>query len=447
MRPFIYFCFFLTLFPLSIIAESKSDNSKIPAAKEILVKDVVKDLTATLSSDTISIELNWKQPTEEGDIIIARSSEIIDSYEKLGVSDSLGKYKSDKANKFTSFRDTNLRSGDHYYAIVLVSQVKKKKVILIANQNYTLIPVTVPERVEKEILIPKIEETEHRIDSVSNLKIRKDENLLRLSWTPPLEAEDTNPVYTVYRSLDPFSNEGLFDKAEKLLELGHPDTTFIDEKLTKSETYYYAVTVSLKNKEYKNVEENKSYRKIYFAYTEKKPEEIKAEKILEEKKETLFVGSQKITDIKSLKRKDGVLLSWTPPTGAVNNSTIYTIYESTLPMSGEMNSILSGKSKKLGTVIHPDSQFLHPLKNQTEDLYFGVTVTPKDGTEEKNLDENISFKKITKKKQKSESVSDIVKPKSETKFQDKENPDFDEIYKNYFKKNKFKVPLSYKPSV
>ena len=60
--------------------------------------------------------------------------------EKLGVSDSLGKHKSDKVNIFNNFKDANLRPGEYFYAIVLVSQVKKKRVKLFPGVNYTVTP-------------------------------------------------------------------------------------------------------------------------------------------------------------------------------------------------------------------------------------------------------------------------------------------------------------------
>lgn len=429
--------FFYLIFILSLRTESSTT--------EVTDKDIVKNLHATLTSDKTSIELNWKEPDEDGDIIIARSNELIDSFEKLAVSDSLGKYKSEKKSPFNSFRDTNLKSGTYFYAIVQVSQVKKKKTKLFPNQNFTTVGVIVPPRTEivekPEIII----ETKHLVSEISNLRLRQQDNTIRLTWTPPLEAEYTEPLYTVYRSLNPLNKQGMFDKAEKLAELSHPETTYLDVDLKKSETFYYAVTVSLKEKEYFDLEENQGYRKIYFVYNE---EEKLPTKIVEEKKEIKFLGPLKISDLKYEKLKTGILLNWKAPENATTNASIYTIYESEETMQGKDSALLNGKAKKIGIVVHPDTQFLHPINSLPKDLYYGVTVSEKDITEDKNLVENISFVKIgksKKKKKKPAETKEEIKPTAKEQApipietEKVIDSDFDSIYKNSFKKEKFKM--------
>ncbi len=418
------------LFILPLLAETSST--------EIPDKDIIKNLKATLSSDKTSIELNWKEPDEDGDIIIARSSDIIDSFEKLGISDSLGKYKSEKKSPFNSYKDINLKAGTYYYSIVQVAQIKKKRSKLYANQNFTTIGVVVPARtnlVEKaEVII----ETKHLVSEISNLRLRQQDNSIRLTWTPPLEAEYTEPLYTVYRSLNPLNKQGMFDKAEKLVELSHPETTYLDLDLKKSETFYYGVTVSLKSKEYFDLEENQGYKKIYFVYNEEEKFPIK---VVEEKK---TVGPLKISDLKYERRKDGILLNWKAPENATMNASIYTVYEAEEKMNGKESSLLNGKAKKIGILVHPDTQFLHPINTIPKDLYYGVTVYEKDILEEKNLTENISFVKIDKSKKKKKNLS-LAKSPTEAPIPIEPekviDSNFDFIYKNFFKKEKYKLSI------
>lgn len=418
--------YFFILIP--IFSESKQTIT------EIIDKDIITNLTAVLSADKTSIELNWKESSIDGDIIIARYNEPIDSFDKLGISDSLGKYNSTQKSPFNSFKDINLKPGTYYYSVVFVSQVKKKTVKLFLDQNFTKIGVTVPPR---ENIIEKAEviiETKHLVSEISNLRLRQQDNSVRLTWTPPLEAEYTEPLYILYRSVDPLNKEGMFDKAEKLAEILHPETTYLDTNLKKSETFYYAVTVQLKGKEYFDLEENQGYKKIYFIFNEE--EKISA-KVLDEKRDLKQIPPLKISNLKYEKRKDGILLNWTAPKDASSNASIYTIYESEEKMP---ESVLNQKATKIGVVVHPDLVFLHPINSISKDLYYGITVQEKDIPEEKNLIENDSFVKVTKSKKKKEKKSESKEIK-ETKVKDEDKVDlnFDSIYKNYYSKNKFKL--------
>jgi hypothetical protein len=420
MKLFIYPISFL-FFVFSTIMQAETED-----------KDIARDLKATLSSDSISVELNWKEPQEEGDIIIARSNQIIDSFEKLGIADSLGKYPSNKKNRLNSFKDINLKPGTYFYAIVLVSQIKKKRVKLFPNQNFTTQPVEVPIRKEEPAVVPIIEPSKLEVDSISNLKIRNGENSVILSWTPPLEAEYTDPVYTIYRSIDSLHNPGLLDKAEKIGEVFHPETSFIDDKVTSSSSYYYGVTVSIKNRENAKLEENKSFKRFFYVVETKEKVETDSTALSRNNEPKLPL---KVSDIKAKKRKDGVLLSWTTPKSAEDNKTIYSIYESDTSFNGENNAFQSKKAKKIGTVIHPDSVFLHPILKIRKDFYYGITTQNKE--EEENLALVTSLHIKPKKKKGSKDDFEVVKANKIESNEDK-NLDFETIYKTYFLKNKFK---------
>ena len=450
-----FFALTVSIFP----QEAKiTETEKEVTEKKKVDKDVVSDLTATLSADSISIELKWTPPSDEGDVIIARSNQVIDTMEKLGVSDSLGKYKSDKVNFFNHFNDTNLRPGEYYYAIVLVSQIKKKRVKLFPGVNYTITPAVVPVQIDTPKVVPQIAEVKHEADSISNLKIRTVENSVRLSWTPPIGAEDSIK-YTIYRSPDPMSNVGLMEKATKIGEVIHPETTFLDTGLDSSQTVYYGVTVTIQDKEATPLIEDKSFRKFYFVKTEKKEEPAKDEKItvVEEKKDPVVVVTKplQVTNLTGDVRKDGILLAWTAPEGAVANSSKYSIYESNARIADETNGTLIEKAKKIGTVVHPDVSFLHPNLNKKTPMFYAVTTKTGEGEENLILQEGKSFIKIdpSKKKKKKkkkkieetkaeETKPEVIKPEekpshSKPVVEEETNPDFDTIMSQYYKKDKF----------
>lgn len=429
--------------------EKQEDPAKESPDKKKVDKDVVTDLTATLSPDSISIELKWNPPQEEGDVVIARSSTVIDSMEKLGISDSLGKYKSDKTNVFNSYKDINLRAGEYYYAIVLVSQVKKKRVKLFPGINYTVNPVVVPARPENPIPIPTIAEVKHEIDSISNLKVRKIDNTVRLTWTPPIDADKNKIKYTVYRSLDPMSNEGLMEKAAKIGETNHPETTYLDTTIDSTQTVYYGVTVTIEDKESIQLVEDKSFKKFYFVKTDEPV------KIVEEKKESAEVPvapkKLSITKLTAKLRKDGILFSWLGAEGAVNNTTKYFLYESKSKIAADPDSKLIEAAKKIGTILHPDITFLHPKLDKKGIFYYAVTV--QNGTEEENLTlkEDQSFIKVDlskrkKKKKKTEpeelSSTEVKKtPAPIPATVEDSSPDFDTIMTQYYKKEKYTEAL------
>lgn len=444
IKLFLILC--VSLFSFSLLSQEAkiAESEKEITEKKKVDRDVVSNLTATLSSDSISVELKWTPPSDEGDVIIARSNEVIDTMEKLGVADSLGKHKSDKVNIFNNFKDVNLRPGEYFYAIVLVSQVKKKRVKLFPGVNYTVTPVVVPVKTEAPTVVPQISEVKHDTDSITNIKIRKIDNTVRISWTPPIGA-DESMKYSIYRSIDPMSNPGLMEKATKIGEVMHPETSFLDIGLDSSQTVYYGVTVTIQEKESTALTEDKSFKKFYFVKTEKKEETTKEEKIavIEENKEPILVKPLQVSSLTGKVRKDGILLAWSAPEGAINNSTKYYIYESPSKIVNDTNSSLIDTAKKIGSVIHPDVSFLHPNLKLKSPMFYAVTTKTGEGEENLILKEGQSFIKLEpgskkkKKKKKDEIKVEDKTPLPQAPIVEETNPDFDTIMTQYYKKDKF----------
>ena len=442
------------MFVVLILFLATSSFSQDTQPNKKVYKDVVSDLKVSLTTDLISIELNWTPPADEGEVIIARSNEVIDTAEKLGVSDSLGRHNSDKVNIFNYFKDQNLRPGEYFYAIVLVSQIKKKRVKLIPGVNYSIAPVIVPDKANKPIpATTEIAPEAHTTDFVDNLKIRNIDNTVRLNWTPPLNADKNSPKYIIYRSFEPMQNIGLMEKATKIGEVSHPINTFLDIQLDTSQTIYYGVSVSIEDKEKLPLHIDKSFRKFYFVKSEKTdPEEVS---VISEKKNSIAVKNKPLLQVENLSveiKNDGKLITWSAPESAVENSSTYYVYESNQPFLNKLNSKITEKTKRIGTVVHPDTFFFHATSEKLGISYYGVTV--KNGEEEENtiLKEGQSYVKIEFKPEEPLESEKIVKKKLKKKETPKEeekspaiveelNPDFDTIMKQYYKKDKFKEAL------
>lgn len=88
-----------------------------------------------LKKDENSIRIFWDAPKETGEIIVARSSSMIDTPEKCMIADSLGKYPSGIAGGVTQIFDYNLKPGTYYYAVVLAHRVKKNMIKLVPGKN------------------------------------------------------------------------------------------------------------------------------------------------------------------------------------------------------------------------------------------------------------------------------------------------------------------------
>ncbi len=229
----------------------------------------VKKLTFKILPNKKSVRLDWEAPEEEGEIIVARSYSIIDSMDKLQIADSLGKYPSNKKNGITSFTDYNLRSGKYYYAVVMAEDVRKG-VVFHADQNYTSKPTIISRPVDNNDNVDhepegevakKADKSSHFIKS---LHVTKEKQFLRIRWDPPANADDISPMYTIYRSSEELSSLPLLKKAEKLVEVNHPDTTFLDQDLNKSQTFFYGVSVTVHEKESLPLTKNKSYVRIFY---------------------------------------------------------------------------------------------------------------------------------------------------------------------------------------
>ncbi|MGJ4716182.1 hypothetical protein [Leptospira interrogans] len=340
-----------------------------------------------LKKDENSVRIFWDAPKETGEIIVARSSSMIDTPEKCMVADSLGKYPSGIAGGVTQIFDYNLKPGTYYYAVILAHRVKNGTVKLIPGRNFTTIPVVIEHALTPtENKIPEIPDDARVID----LTVKREGKYLRLNWTPYEKAIPNATVYTVYRSAEPMSSLSLMRKAEKLTELSHPESTFLDQDLNKSQTIYYGVSVRSGAKEVLPLINGQSFIRYFYIGN---PNKGGSENIINPE---YSEDEMRIKDLTAEVDDLNVKLSWKAPEKADAN-TVYTIYQALKPLSGGTATFLGGNVRKLGEVNHPDTEAQIKMKSLDAKVYFGVTVKHKD-KEGFNLVENESFIAISPNK-------------------------------------------------
>lgn len=85
-----------------------------------------------------------------------------------------------------------------------------------------------------------------------------------------------------------------------------------------------------------------------------------------------------ITNLEAVIERKSVRLNWSPPMGAANRRTIYTIYRSTEPLT---SLPLMQKSVKLAEVSHPVTSFLDQGIEKSQTIFYGVSVKDWNGDE------------------------------------------------------------------
>ncbi|MBE7412279.1 MAG: hypothetical protein HS129_09505 [Leptospiraceae bacterium] len=306
LKKSLYYFLIYALFMSIQVGQIYSDEVKPSdeSKTDSLGPTIIKNLSVRILPNLKSVRLDWEAPAEEGDVIIARSSSIIDSLEKLHVADSLGKYPSNKKDGITSFTDYNLRTGKYFYAVVLASDVRKGRVTFHPDNNYISKPIVIDRPVENNDNISseaneKNPQKNEAVDyQIRALTIIQEGQFLRLKWEPPLNADSLSPKYTIYRSTEPLSSFAEINRADQIVEVNHPDITFLDQDLHKSETLYYGVSVTVNGKETLPLIGNRSFLRVFYVkdrgkasdpvvvdtITESKKEETQKREIEEEKK-------------------------------------------------------------------------------------------------------------------------------------------------------------------
>jgi hypothetical protein len=467
------------LFSISVIWGDSQTTSKLPT-------DSVQNLKAKKLQDGYSVELTWTPPQEEGEIIIARSNEILNTPEKLYYADSLGRFPSSPKSQLKEFKDINLKPGKYYYAIVTVKRVKQKKVELWEDVNYTSIPVEigVEENTSPTVASQPTAPIEIKSDySVSGLYVKHFKDYNQIFWTPPQNYHSSKAVLNVYRSEEPMATQAQLLKSQKIIELSGFEVMYIDKDLDTSKPYYYGVSVSIDGKEYLPLVEGISFARAFVPSTPKKevvtnkedktentqivnnninldPSKLaKIEKEPDEKKvviekinsnPTLATANTDSTHIDNINYEimgEGIQLFWDQAPNAVFNATTYVIYHSYSSMKNLKKLIEQGKATKLGEVVHPEVTFLVPKLERKRIEYFAVVVKDEKGIEYLNIREDESVVKVSPSFEKNITITKETTPEKKGISQkepvkEKNKPqtlEFEKIMTDYYNKGKYSL--------
>jgi len=367
-------------------------------------KKETSSIRASMLPDNKSIYLLWEPPSEDGEIIIARSNSIIDTPEKLYVADSLGRFPIQGKNTASNYYDYNLKPGTYYYAIVTVEAVKKRTVVMLADQNYTTKPISIEETSAIATTSPLVSlnsNASNKTKTIGNLLIKAEGSHIRVSWTPPWNAIAKQTIYSLYRSNSPMNTMENMRKADKLVELSHPINTYLDLDLAKSQTLYYGVSVKEDDQaENLPLEKNVSYRRIFFILDKKGNAEVVKDNQISQpasedtsKPQTSNKEESSSFTVRGFgydRKAKGATLKWNPPNGA-DDTTQYTIYASTRSFDEGVNSFVGGTVLKVAVISHPKTSISIKEIKQVESLYFAVTAKKADIAEDFNLSDGNSF--------------------------------------------------------
>ncbi len=239
---FLFFISIITiqykyLFPDFIIdeeeeAEEEKGARKIENGKEKLPRYIVRNIAAEVIPDIKgAVKITWDvHKDSDDDYIVGRSISVPDTMEKVLKAISV---KLIPAGAKTEAIDSNLKPGAYYYCVVARSKIMDREINLYAAQNYTISPVIIEKDIyrEPELVLPQ---------QVSLIYTRIiNNNQVRITWRG---IEQRGIVYTIYRNAIPLDSPAKLAQAEKIKVITDGRESYVDSSISKSGTYYYAIT-------------------------------------------------------------------------------------------------------------------------------------------------------------------------------------------------------------
>jgi len=216
---------------ITIDQEDPNKNKHTQKQNTGIVQNILVSITGKLSNN---IQLVWTPGTKQDDYIVARSNTPIYNNSILRNSKSIAVIPPGK-NKYV---DKFLQSGTYYYAIASRKSIKNNTVQFVADQNYTVRPITISHN-----------------SSNNSYPLPPSVSLIHTEMMPSQVAKITwkgvaspNIIYVIYRSQRSFDSKEMFAYARKIAEIN--DTAMyskanhlyhIDKTIPKTGSYYYAV--------------------------------------------------------------------------------------------------------------------------------------------------------------------------------------------------------------
>ncbi len=220
------------LFPEFIIDEEEITDKPAPQETEKSDKSIVKNIKAEVMPNIKgAVKITWAlNKDSDDDYIVGRSLVVPDTMEKALKALSIKVIPSGAKPEVI---DSNLKAGAYYYCVLAKSRIMDRDIKLYAGQNYTINPAIIEAELyrEPEKIFPQ---------QVSLIYARIVNNSqIRVTWR---NIEARGILYTIYRSNTPLDSPAKIVKAEKINVITDGRESFVDAKINRSGTYYYAVT-------------------------------------------------------------------------------------------------------------------------------------------------------------------------------------------------------------
>lgn len=196
---------------------------KIPAGIAFNIKAVrIPDITDL----QCAIKINWDlNPGYTGEYVVVRSDRIIDTKEKALAARVI---QTVNATANNAIIDTDCTPGDYYYAVLSRKSVLDGNVELYRDVNFTTFPVRV---LSADAL--------YRVSGIRAEIVN--EVSVRLTWN---RIDKTGLFYTIYRSRRIIDTDTRLQEADRIRVVADAGE-FIDDTISVSGTYYYAVTAKV----------------------------------------------------------------------------------------------------------------------------------------------------------------------------------------------------------
>jgi hypothetical protein len=212
--------------------EDKAAEKPAPKTAEKSDKYIVNNIKVEVITNIKgAVRITWDiNKDSDDDFIVGRSSAAVDTMEKALRSVSIKVVPSGAKSEVI---DSNLRAGAYYYCVLAKSRIMERDIKLYAGQNYTINPAIIEAEQTREpekILPQQVSLIYARI--VNNSQIR-------ITWR---NIEARGIIYTIYRSNVLLDSPARMAKAEKIGVITDGRESYVDIKINKSGTYYYAVT-------------------------------------------------------------------------------------------------------------------------------------------------------------------------------------------------------------
>ncbi len=240
------------------LADEEEEKKPVEEKK---VSDIAMNIKAEMVQEAegskCAIRVTWDlAPKMTGEYVVAASSEVIDTAEKVHKARVVQTVKGAEKN---SILDPECTPGSHYYVVLSKAGITGNAIDLRAGSNFMTSPLVIG--------------AEEQLPMVSNIRAIETQDLkVRLTWD---RADKTALFYTVYRSRQ------VINTAERLKESEKLDTLvdiseYIDEGIATDVPYFYAVTVkALKGKDNMTLMPDRNYTTTGAMVTARKVEENK----------------------------------------------------------------------------------------------------------------------------------------------------------------------------